>query len=174
MRKKHEADSALKALSHLPIALAAALVLSSPALAVCPIELSTYRDTQNVASVEFRPTGENATVTNSFRMILGETVLDGIVMWSDGVARPNGILTYKCPLGDVTGQEMEACTLWQGVIYTADNAGTIGLLPAEGAAAPEKLIFSDLAFSLRAAPANEMAALDKLPSDVFALSGCQE
>jgi hypothetical protein len=153
---------------------AIAVALASPALAACPIELSTYRDVENVGSIEFRPTGGNATVTNSFRLVVGEVVLDGIVMWSDGVARPNGMLSYKCPVGDVTGPELEACTVWQGVIYTSDSSGTIGLLPAEGRDAPQKLIFSDLEHSLRFSPVLAVSSLAKLPWDVFALNGCQE
>ncbi|MDQ6437082.1 hypothetical protein RB623_23770 [Mesorhizobium sp. LHD-90] len=146
----------------------------SPALAACPIELSTYGDVEDAASINFRPTGDNATVTNTFRLIIGEVVLDGIVMWSDGVGRPNGILSYKCPIGDVTGPELEACTAWQGVIYTSDGSGNIGLLPAEGEDAPQKLILSDLTHALRFSAVREVAGIEKLPWDVFALNGCQE
>ena len=43
-------------------------------------------------------------------MILdNNVVLDGIVMWAKA-KRPNGMITYKCPNGDVTGAEMDACT----------------------------------------------------------------
>jgi hypothetical protein len=153
---------------------AIAVALASPAFAACPIELSTYRDVEDAGSVEFRPTGGNATVTNTFRLLIGDVVLDGIVMWSDGVARPNGILGYKCPVGDVTGPELEACTVWQGVIYTSDASGMVGLLPAEGQDAPQKLVFSDLTHSLRFSPVPAVASLAKLPWDVFALNGCQE
>ena len=154
--------------------LAGLSAIAAPALAACPMELATYGDLENVASLEFRPTGGNATVTNTFRLLIGEIILDGIVMWSDGVARPNGILGYKCPVGDVTGPELEACTVWQGVIYTSDASGMIGLLPAEGQDAPQKLIFSDLTHSLRFSTVPAVASLAKLPWDVFALNGCQE
>ena len=50
-------------------------------------------------------------------------VLDGIVMWTDGVSRPHGSLMYKCPTGDVTGDELAACTVWQGVIYSVGRQG---------------------------------------------------
>lgn len=146
----------------------------SPALAACPIELATYRDLDDTASLEFRPTGENAAVTNTFRVIIDATMLDGIVMWSDGVARPNGILSLKCPQGDVTGEELEACTLWQGVIYTSDDAGRIGLLPDESNPAPKTLILSDLAHALRFSPAYGKDGFVKIPGDVFTMSGCQE
>ncbi|WP_200914051.1 hypothetical protein, partial [Microbacterium sp. Leaf203] len=57
-------------------------------------------------------------------------------------------LMYKCPDGDVTGAELQACTLWQGVIYAADETGVVSLLPKKGDA-PKTLIFPDLGPSLR-------------------------
>lgn len=160
----------------LPICLKAVVVvglLAGPAQAACPIELSTYA--ASGAGIDFTPTGQNATVTNSFRMLLDNSVvLDGIVMWTEGVSRPRGILMYKCPDGDVTGEEFAACTVWEGVIYAADKTGKIELLPAEGASAPDSLIFPDLGPSLRASSAYGAAGLQKVPWDVFALNGCQE
>ncbi len=153
---------------------ALALLLPSPAFAACPVELATYRDIDGVAELEFRPTGQSAAVTNSFRLIVGETVMDGMVMWSAEVARPNGIVGRDCPVGDATGEELEACTLWQGVIYTVDKQGAVGLLPAEGTPAPPTLILSDLAHALRLSPAFGENGFDRLPQDVFTMSGCQE
>lgn len=147
----------------------------TPAWTACPIELAVFGDRDDAASVEFVPTGESATVTNTFRMVLGEgVVLDGIVMWSADVSRPNGMLMHNCPEGDVTGEELAACTAWQGVIYTADATGGIGLLPAEGTAAPRTLIFPDLGPALSQSPAYGGKGFSKLPWDVFALKACQE
>jgi len=153
---------------------AASAMASSPALADCPVELATYRDLEDAASVEFTPTGEGAAVTNTFRMLLDDVVLDGIVMWSEGVGRPYGMLTYKCPEGDATSAEIAACTLWEGVVYTSDDLGNIELLPAEAAGAPRKLIFPDLGPSLRHSAAYGASGFTKVPWDVFKLSGCQE
>jgi hypothetical protein len=157
------------------MALSAALLGAGAAHAACPIELSVYGDKNGVAGIDFTPRGEAAAVTNRFRMVFDKgIVLDGLVMWSEGVERPNGMLSYQCPEGDVTGEELETCTVWQGVVYTADGSGTIGLLPAERADAPHTLIFPDLAFSLRYSSAFGEDGLTKLPADVFALQGCQE
>jgi hypothetical protein len=146
----------------------------SPALAACPIELAVYSDAGGAASLDFFPTGTNAVVTNSFRMVSGKTVLDGMVMWSDDEPRPIGMLGHNCPKGDATGEALAACTVWQGVVYTADDTGDVGLLPAEGTPAPRRLILADLGRSLRYSPAYDAHAFDKLPADVFILSGCQE
>lgn len=146
-----------------------------PARAACPIELAVFGDRDDAATVEFVPTGEGAAVTNTFRMVIGDgVVLDGIVMWSADVSRPNGMLMHNCPEGDVTGEELAACTAWQGVIYTADASGGVGLLPAEGTAAPQALIFPDLGPALSHSSAYGEKGFSKLPWDVFALKGCQE
>ena len=154
--------------------LASALVLTGPAVAACPVELAVYGDRGDAAGIDFRPATESATVTNAFRMNLENGVqLDGIVMWSEGVERPYGALMYKCPDGDVTGAELEACTLWQGVVYAADDTGKIDLLPKKGDA-PKTLIFPDLGPSLRQSSAYGAQGFSKLPWDVFTLKGCQE
>ncbi|WP_184872601.1 hypothetical protein [Mesorhizobium sangaii] len=153
----------------------AVLFTGSAAIAACPIELSVYGEAQSGSEIDFSLTGTSATVTNSFRMILdNNVVLNGIVMWNEGVSRPNGVLMYKCPEGDVTGEELAACTAWHGVIYTSDDKGGIGLLPAEGVEAPKTLILPDLGQSLRQSSAYGGNGFSKVPWDVFALKGCQE
>lgn len=149
--------------------------IALPALAACPMELSVYADEQGGAGIDFRPRGASATVTNAFRMHLPDgTQFDGMVMWSTDVARPWGTLMHKCPEGDVTGDELAACTVWEGVVYTVDGAGKVGLLPKEGEAAPATLVFPALGPSLRHAQALAPDGPAKLPFDVFALKGCQE
>ena len=158
---------------------AASLALTSAnsaAHAACPIQLAVYGEVQSGAEIDFTPTGSSATITNSFRMILDNNiVLDGIAMWTEGsAARPHGSLMYKCPTGDVTGEELAACTVWEGVVYSADDKGTIGLLPAEGADAPKSLILPDLGPSLEMSAAYGPGGFSKVPLDVFTLKGCQE
>ncbi|TPM35275.1 hypothetical protein FJ958_04975 [Mesorhizobium sp. B2-3-5] len=158
----------------------AILFAGSTAFATCPIELAIYGDAQggaetSGAEIDFMPAGTSATVTNTFRLILdNNVVLNGIVMWTQGAPRPNGSLMYRCPEGDATGQELAACTLWGGVIYTGDDKGTIGLLPAEGIEAPKTLVLADLGPVLRQSRAFGGGGFSKVPSDVFVLKGCQE
>ena len=86
---------------------AVSLAAASPARAACPIELATYADTRGVAELEFTPGTGGATVSNSFRLLLdNDVVLDGIVQWLDLEERPWGMLMYKCPNGDVTGDDL--------------------------------------------------------------------
>ena len=149
--------------------------LTAPAFADCTIERAVYRDLEDAASIEFLPTDGAAAVTNRFRMLLdNDVVLDGIVMWSEDVARPYGMLTRNCPEGDVTGAEIAACTLWEGVVYTSDEFGNIELLPPEAAGAPAKLVLTGLGPSLRHSAAYGAGGFSSVPWDVFKLSGCQE
>jgi hypothetical protein len=157
------------------VALALLAGASAPARAACPMELAVYSDRDEAAWIDFRPTGESAVVTNTFKMALdNDVILDGMVMWSEGVRRPYASLMYNCPEGDVTGAEIAACTLWEGVIYTADAGGNIELIPAEGTAAPQTLIFPELGPTLRMSVAYGAKGFSKVPWDVFALKGCQE
>jgi len=163
-----------ESLSTASIVVGAAMIPAN-AFAACPIELAVYGDAQSGSEIDFTPTGTSATVTNTFRLILdNNVVLNGIVMWNEGVARPNGALMYKCPEGDTTGDELAACTPWHGVIYTSDDKGNIGLLPAEGVEAPKTLILPDLGPVLHQSSAYGGGGFSKVPSDVFMLKGCQE
>ena len=146
-----------------------------PARAACPIELAVYGDRDGAAGIDFRPTAESAVVTNSFKMVLDNGVmLDGLVMWSDGIARPHASLMYNCPDGDVTGEELEACTLWEGIVYAADETGKVSLLPGERQDAPQTLVFPDLGPTLELSSAYGEGGFSKVPWDVFTLKGCQE
>lgn len=163
-----------ESLSTASIAVGVAMIPAA-AQAACPLALAVYGDAESDAGIDFRPTMDAATVTNSFKMVLDKgVVLDGIVMWTSGVSRPRGSLMYKCPTGDVTGDELAACTVWQGVVYSADDKGNIALLAAEATDAPQSLIFPDLGPSLQMSSAFGANGFSKLPWDVFLLKGCQE
>ena len=149
--------------------------MTGAAHAACPIELAVYTDRHDVASIDFVPAGELAAVTNRFSMAMREGArFDGHVLWTDEPERPYGHLMHDCPEGDLTGEEIRACTLWQGAIYAVDEDGQAGLLPAEGEPAPAVLILSDLGYQMSVAPAFQAAGPLTPPFDVFSLSGCQE
>ncbi len=134
-----------------------------------------YADGERVAVIAFDRSHETSPgVTNSFTMLLGETAMDGVVIWSDGVERPQTILMHDCPLGDVTGAELDACTWWQGIVYTVDAAGEVGLIPHSDAEAAEQLLLPGLAWQLSFTEAHRSGELAELPWDVFELTGCAQ
>ena len=144
------------------------------ALAACPVELAVYREAGTGAMIDFHP-GRNATVTNAFRMVFDRgLVLEGTVMWDGEAPRSLGLLTHDCPEGDATGAELAACTLWQGVVYAVGDDGAVDLMPPEGAAAPQSLVFADLGRAIRLSAPYEAAGLTATPWDAFSLAGCQE
>jgi len=151
-------------------------VWAGPALSACPQELAVYTDRDGAASIEFRPVAPDAAVhTNTFRVLFSQNGIaaEGVVLWTEGVPRPTGIVMHGCPEGDVTGEELAACTVWQGVIYTVDDASEVGLLPREGAAAT-KLLLPDFGPSVRHSSLYGEGGISILPWDVFDISGCQE
>lgn len=156
---------------NLSAAVAALILTSTAAHAACPIELAVYETADKKAGIDFTPNHEaGATVTNSFKLLLGERIATGMVQWT--AARPLGMTLLDCPEGDATGEEIAACTIWQGVIYAVEADGTVGLLPAQGKPAPQRLILSTLGVYLQDAQKLKGVALPD--TDVFQLSGCQE
>ena len=141
----------------------------------CSTAHATYGNADDGADLDFAPTKDAVTVTNSFKLLLDKGLtLDGIVQWSEIVKRPYGMLMYKCPEGDVTGDEIAACTVWQGVIYTVDESGQVDLLSPEDDDPPRTLILSDLGASLRASTTLGNAGFMQTLSDVFELKSCQQ
>lgn len=147
----------------------------SPARAACPIELAVYQDRDGIAEISFEPVTESSTVTNQFRMeFAGAPAFKGMVLWTEDPSRSNGLIIHQCPEGDLTGAEIDACTVWQGPIYAVDDKGMAGLIPAEGQPAPEGLLLADFGYKIVGAAAFDLLNLDKLPWDGFRLAGCQE
>jgi hypothetical protein len=99
-------------------------------------------------------------------------VLDGIVMPGDDPARSNGMVMHNCPEGDVTGEEIAACTVWEGVVYMLDGAGDAAVLPEEGAKAAETLLLAGFGPSLRYSTLWDEGKAKVAPWDVFKWKGC--
>lgn len=160
----------------LAAALSAALALLPAAHAACPQELAVYSEPEAEAGLEFTPADHGALPTHNFKVKFPENavILDGVVMTTEGVERPHGTLMHKCPVGDVTGEELAACTIWQGTIYAVDEKGDAGLLPAQGQPAARQIILTDFAAFARESSIWGMTGISKLPGDIFSMSGCQE
>lgn len=144
--------------------------------AACPQELAVYSDADKTLTLEFQPNdGRAATVTNLFRIVMeNDIVLDGIVQWNMGLARPNGMAMYQCPDGDVTGDELDACIIWQGVVYALDEAGAVDLMPSEADDAAHRLLLPDFGRAVRYSSIWGEGKVLTVPWDVLQLSGCQE
>lgn len=147
---------------------------ASAAVGACPLELANYSDTRGPARLEFA-SGKGGEGGTGFRLLLdNNVVLDGIVQSRGSEPRPWGRLVYKCPEGELAAEELAACTVWEGVIYSSDDKGNIGLLPELGGIAPQIIILAGLGPALRVSAAYGADGFSQTPWDVFALTGCQE
>ena len=144
------------------------------AAAGCLQEQAIYADPDGAYELRFEPVGsESAATSNHFKLAVMKTdlVMDGIVMEAGDPPRPAGMIMNNCPEGDTTGDEIAACTIWEGVVYSADAAGKIGLLPPEGHEAAAQILLPDLGPAIRSSTIWGKATV--APFDVLSLKGCK-
>ncbi|MBB3456683.1 hypothetical protein FHT86_004994 [Rhizobium sp. BK313] len=159
-------------------AMMAFTAIPAPALAdECVQEKAVYGDMDDAYELRFEPVGSQAAATsNKFKFAVRNTpiVADGVVMRSDDLLRANGMIMFNCPEGDVTGADLRACTVWQGMIYASDLTGNISALPAEGAGAAARLFLPALGPSIRESSIWGEGKATVAPWDVLTLKGCGE
>lgn len=153
----------------------AMLAAGFPAVAAdCPIERAIYAEAEAKIEIRFRPAAsENTPVSHRFTLVApgGKMNVDGHVLYDPEIERPVAMAMHNCPEGDVTGAEIAACTIWKGIIYSADKAGgDVNLLPDEGADAPASLVLPG--FGPAIAASSFGGTLNAMPWDVFVFKGC--
>ncbi|HTO32616.1 MAG TPA: hypothetical protein VL202_15770 [Pararhizobium sp.] len=157
-----------------PASLFAVLLAVSPVIAEdCLQERAIYGDAAGAYELRFEPVGSGSAATsNHFKMSVAKSdlILDGIVMQSGEPVRANGMIMNNCPEGDITGDDIAACTVWQGVVYTVDTDGTVGSLPEEGMVAVAQLLLPDFGPAIRNSSIWGKATV--APWDVLTLKGC--
>lgn len=156
------------------LVLAGFLAATAASAAECRQDRALYADRDGAYELTFEPVGSDAAATShhfKVKILASGVVLDGVVMPGDP-ARSNGMVMHDCPEGDVTGEEIAACTVWEGVIYALDGAGDAGLLPEEGAAAAETLLLSGFGPSVRYSTLWDDGKATVAPWDVFRRKGC--
>jgi hypothetical protein len=157
-------------------ALLFALALPSLALAAeCKQEKAIYADRDGAYELKFEAVDSEA-ASSSYRFTIAvkntSVTLDGFVMGSEPVNRPNGILFHNCPEGDTTGEEIQKCTVWQGVIYSA-GSGKVDLLPITGSPAASEILLPGFALGLVDSTAWGAGKATVVPWDVLTFKGCQ-
>ena len=156
------------------LVLIGSLAATAASAAECRQDRAVYADRDGGYELTFEPVGSNAAATShhfKLKVLASDLVLDGIVMPGDP-ERSNGMVMHNCPEGDVTGEEIAACTVWEGVIYTLDVAGDANLLPDQGAKAAETLLFAGFGPSLRYSTLWDEGKAKAVPQDVFKRKGC--
>lgn len=158
-----------------PVLLAATFAAVPVMAASCPQEKAVYRDGGKTYEIRFQPVTEPAAaISHAFKLSLLATdlVLDGVVLPGDAMQRANGLIMHNCPEGDVTGADLQKCTVWDGVFYSIDDKAGVGDLPAGASDAARQLILSDFGRSAGSSAVWAEKKLSVLPADVLAFEGC--
>lgn len=152
---------------------AAALTGQSARAHACPQELAIYED-GNGARITFSLPNANMASEHEFTLRLGASELQGVVMWSKDPDRPNAIVMDQCPDGDVTGEELDTCTVWQGVIYGLTKDATAPFLGKRGTLHSEAILLPDFSrYAMDHTYKTPLARPVKV-DDVFTMKACQE
>jgi hypothetical protein len=162
-------------MSYIKLALALSLLPTFALAAECKQEQAIYADRDDAYELTFEAVDSEA-ASSSYRFSIAvkktDVKLDGFVMGSEPVDRPNGILFHNCPEGDVTGDDLAKCTVWQGVIY-ASAEGRIELLPPTGSVAAPEILLPGFGPALRDSTAWGTGMASVVPWDVLTLKGCK-
>lgn len=151
----------------------ASLVAVPAAGAACPQALAVYEGTDGAGSLAFTGAGESAaqSVKISFEDMAPVTAY---LTPSYAFERMEMVLPFDCPEGDVTGEELAACVIYQSAIYAIDDAGAVTGLPDGDQPAAERLLLPNFAGALWDNPQLDGKGSKSRPAEIFELKGCQE
>ncbi|MFD0916663.1 hypothetical protein ACFQ14_09615 [Pseudahrensia aquimaris] len=137
-----------------------------------------YEDADKAYALAFSGTGDEGRGMASNRFTLGlkdgKKLLEGSVLWSNGISRPVGVMTYQCPGGDIIAEELDACKIWEGVVYAVYPDGEVDLIPPDTDPAANALLLPDLGRSLRYSKPWTDENLAVVPWDKFSYIGCSQ
>lgn len=161
-------------------AIVVAALSFAPASAIaadCKQGNAIYADRDGAYELRFSPiTSEAVTSSHQFKLAVlkTSTVMDGYVMPSDDPVRTMGMVLFNCPDGDVTGADLDACTVWQGFVYGAAADGRLDNLQSGDSAAAEKIVFPGLGPAIRQSSAWGNGKATVVPWDVLDFKGCAQ
>lgn len=151
-----------------------ALAPATGLAAACTQGRAIYMDADRLYTLAFSPVQSDAAATShAFTITVDKTGhrMDGHVMASDPLGRPVGTLLDQCPDGDVTGEDLAACTIWEGLLYSHSD-GEIDILPAESEPAAGQILLPGFGDALVHSKAWAPGKATVAPWDVFTLKGC--
>jgi hypothetical protein len=158
------------------------VALTAPALAeTCPGERAIYTQPESGYALHFYwgeswETSGAGMLTAMFRLVFpdGERVLKGRITGNMGTSRDVGWLEHGCrEVGPddaiLTEEEMEACTVWRGLVYALGDHSA-DFVPFIEEPAARTLLLTDLGRTLRYS--EFVSSPGEEPWDVFHLTGC--
>lgn len=128
-------------------------IFAAESSAACMQNQAVYTDLTGTYTLTFRPEVEadlqlEPTPTNEFMITAAskpDFKLTGLVIW-DGEKnpRPTGLIMNDCRGDGTMPEEIEECSVWQGVVYSLKDNADAGLLPKPLEPAAPALLFPDL------------------------------
>ena len=140
--------------------------------APCPQEKAVYTGADGYG-MTFKPVDSDAaSATHRFDLLKDKTALTGYMMESEEPVRSIAHVEKDCPEGDVTGDDIAACTAYEGYVYAISADGKAGNLPAAKEPAAASILLSGLGPSLAASPLAEKLKLSAPSADLFTFKEC--
>ncbi len=167
----------MKAAPVLIAALAAAALLSVGVVATglkgsrsCPQGLAAYGALDQAILLEFAGTADGR-----FEVLLGDggVALEGFVYPGEDDGGKEAVVLNNCPEGDATGEELAACTIWQGPINAVAD-GSAGPLPASDQPAAGALRLAGFDEALTASEFYRRTGLPVRAFDELTLLACRQ
>jgi hypothetical protein len=157
-------------------AIVLALLCGQPLMAAeCKQANAVYADRDGAYELRFTPINSPAAAaSNQFKLNVLKTalVLDGYVMPSEDPARSIGMVMFHCPDGDATGADLEACTIWQGMVYGMNAKGEMDNLQPEAGSAADKVVLPGIGPAIRASSIWGAGKASVAPWDVLDFKEC--
>lgn len=151
-------------------------VSSASASAACMQNRAIYTDNSQNYTLTFSPAAnQDEQSTNSFTIIANqkpEFKLQGNVQWTDGISRPNAMITYNCTNDENAEDEIDDCTIWQGVVYALKDGADAELLPRNDEPAAAALLFPDFVSMLDSYDFGPAKPDEPLKWEVFRFKAC--
>lgn len=138
---------------------------------LCLQALAGYGTEDQEIMLEFAGSADGA-----FRVLLGngDAVLQGFVYPGEDDGGDLAVVLNNCPEGDATGEELAACTIWQGPIVAQEENGGIAPLPASDQPAAGSLLLEGFTDALTVSQIYREAGLSVSDFDTLTLLACQE
>lgn len=143
--------------------------------AACPQELAVYTGQSGTGGLEFVSGSSAVAMSHEVRILVAnDLVMTGYVGVTQLRDQSFLLVPHECPDGDVTGEELAQCMVYEDVFYGLNADGVPGKLPLRGEDAAPAILLPGFLQQLEAQ--NDRFGADAVASasEVFKLSGCQE
>ncbi|MGB7433087.1 MAG: hypothetical protein WA921_11530 [Ahrensia sp.] len=159
------------------IAISTLVLCTAPiaAHAACPQELAIYTSQSGTSGLEFVAGSDAVAMSHEVRLLVADDlVMTGYVGVTQVRDQSFLLVPHECPDGDVTGEELAQCMVYEDVFYAIGDDGVPGRLPLRGEDAAPGILLPGFLQQLEAQAERLGADAVAAASEVFQLSGCQE